>query len=79
MYIYEFTFIFCKHIQWVVRHVEKMNACSKNEWNECMSCRITQARRNRVGWGRGGGEGGCSPPRFLVTSIFDELKKIVLK
>ena len=33
---------------------------------------ITQARRNRGGWG------GCSPPRFLLNSIFSELKEIVL-
>ena len=34
-----------------------------------------QARKNRGGWG------SCSPPhlRFSLTSIFDELKKIVLE
>ena len=38
-----------------------------------------QARRNWEDWVRGGGGGeGCSS-RLLLTSIFDELKKIVLK
>ena len=34
----------------------------------------SQARRNRGGWGA-----AALPPRFLLNSIFDELKKIVLK
>ena len=39
---------------------------------------LIQTRRN-LGSLVGGGVGGCSPLRFLLIPIFDELKKIVLQ
>ena len=38
-----------------------------------------QARRNWEDWVGGGGCSSSSPSKLLLTSIFDELKKIVLK
>ena len=34
---------------------------------------------NRTVETKGAREGGLQPPTFLLTSIFDELKKILLK